>query len=208
MVNEKLTQPVGLQEYFLERVQEAIAYQKLSLSSEAEFYLVHILAHFAKAENLFQTGDDGRTEYRALALKLFDSINSAQNSEKFSHLKSLGDTALYHAGVFYDNLYNKVVDVDYYIQMGGSAYLSLANLSTSSASTAKSLSDLFAELSEHFAQLVEVLKISCEHNVTPSDNDILKLIDRYKKTGSLKAKKILKEHGISIETLVSEKTVQ
>jgi len=37
-------------------------------------------------------------------------------------MQRLGDTALFIAGVFADSLNRKLVDVDYYVAMGGTAY--------------------------------------------------------------------------------------
>ena len=119
----------------------------------------------------------------------------------------MGDTALYHAGVFYEGLCHQIVDVDYYINMGGQAYSSLANLSTTRASIGR-LKEIFAELSENFRELVEVLYLSCESEVVCTDNDVLKLLDRYFKTKSKKAQALLKENGICLENLVQNKLIQ
>ena len=54
----------------------------------------------------------------------------AQNSEpivRFELLKKLGDRSLYISGFFADSLQRKVVDVDYYAEMGGVAYGALAD---------------------------------------------------------------------------------
>lgn len=204
-MNSTLTQIKALQEFFHKKVKEALELQKMSISGEAEFYLVHILSHYSKSENLFQTDSNGKVEYRPLALKLHDSVFSTESGKRFIHLKSLGDTALYHAGVFYDGLYNSIVDVDYYINMGGLAYHSLANLSTHHG---KTMADLFHELSVQFAKLVEILHLCCEVEVAHTDNDVLKLLDRYHKTGSEKARGILEEKGILLENLSNTKNMQ
>lgn len=191
-------------EFFSSKVKFALQQQGVTVSGEVEFYLVQLLNRFAVSKNYFQATDEGKVEFRALALKLYDAVFDSPE-KRFYHLKSLGDTALYHAGVFYDGLYNQAVGVDYYISMGGQAYQSLANLTTSNERT---LADLFAELSERFPKLVEILKLSSETETGSSDNDILKLLDRYQKTGSEKAKQLLKEKGISPEAFLPSKIVQ
>lgn len=194
----------NLMEFFSSKVKFALQKQGVTVSGEVEFYLVQLLSRFAVSKNYFQMTDEGKVEVRALALKLYDAIFDSPD-KRFFHLKSLGDTALYHAGVFYDGLFNQTVGVDYYISMGGQAYQSLANLTTSNKRT---LADLFAELSEQFPKLVEILKLSSETEMGSSDNDILKLLDRYQKTGSEKAKQLLKEKGISPDAFLSPKNVQ
>lgn len=204
-MNETLTKNQALQEFFYNKVKESLSLQKLTISTDAEFYLVHILSHFSKSENLFQTDANGKVEYRPLALKLYDAVFASESEKRFHQLKSLGDTALYHAGVFYDGLFNNVVDVGYYISMGGSAYQSLANQTTHYG---KTMSEMFYELSLQFAKLVEVLHLCCEKEVAVTDHDLLKLLDRYMKTGSEKAKGILQEKGILTENLANTKAVQ
>ncbi|MCP5463766.1 MAG: hypothetical protein H7A33_01945 [Deltaproteobacteria bacterium] len=202
MVTEILTHSAALDEFFREKIQEALNTQKIKVSTEAQIYLVNILTHFSKSENFFQTNADGKKELRPLALKLYDAVFSEAHNEKFLHLKSLGDTALYHAGVFYDAIHSGILDIEYYIQMGGSAYQSLANLSTTQRD---GFGDLYDELSRKFAQLVEVLYLSCEQEMTANDNDLLRVLDRYIKTGSQKAKEILEENGILPEHLKTDK---
>lgn len=204
-MDQTLSQSKNLKEFFYKKVRGALELQKMSISQEAEFYVVNVLEHFSKSENLFHINDQGKLECRPLALKLYDATFSAHHGERFAHLKSLGDTALYHAGVFYDGLYNQIVDVNYYIQMGGTAYRSLANISTP---LGKTLSEMFHELSERFHNLVEVLYICCEQEIAQTNHDLLKMLDRYLKTGSIKAKQILEEKGILPDAIVVDKTVQ
>lgn len=204
-MKEALTHNNNLQEFFRRKVKDAVATQKLSLSEEVEFYLVNILSFFSKSENLFHLNEEGRIEYRPLALRLHDAVFATEPGRRFQHLKKLGDTALYHAGVFYDGLYNQVVDVGYYIQMGESAYGSLANLSTQYG---KTVTQLFEELSCHFARLVEILYLCVEREVARTDHDLLKLLDRYLRTGSSRAKEILQEKGIMPDLVIGDKTIQ
>jgi len=191
-VDNNLSYSKDLKLFFRTRVKEALGEHKLTPTEEVEFYLVNILFHFSKTDNLYPCNEDGKREDRALALKFADAVFTLESSEKFQHFKTLGDSALYHAGVFYEGFQNKVVDVGYYIKMGGIAYNSLANLSTGNMSH---LADMFQELSLGFEKFVEVLSLSCKSDVS-TDFDLLKLLDTYLKTGSPKAKKILEEKGI------------
>lgn len=205
MVNKNLTPTTTLDEFFHNRLIQTVHDQKLDLSDDACVYLINILKYFSKSENLFNRTEDGKLEYRALALKLHDAVFAAKQEQKFSHLKSLGDTALYHAGLFYDGLYNQMVNVDYYINMGGTAYYSLANLSTVRG---PHMADLFRELSEKFAELVEVLYICFTKDKKQSNHDILKLLERYNRTGSETVKEQLKQKGIEPDFIKPHNDVQ
>lgn len=201
-MDKTLTRSANLLEFFRRKVKEALGQQKVSVSDEVEYYLVHILTHFSISENLYARDTQGQLHDRALVLKLYDA--TFDPPKRFYHLKILGDTALYHAGVFYDGLVNQSVNVDYYIAMGGTAYQSLANMTTSQE---KTLANLYAELSERFPGLVEVVHLCCEKEGELSDHDLLKLLDRYQKTGSQKAKEILTEKGISLDVFSTDKSV-
>lgn len=187
----------NLREFFSEKIRISMQEQSTRVSPEVEFYLVELLSYFALSENFFLINEKGEVEFRPLALRLYDAVFD-RPEKRFYHLKSLGDTALYHAGVFYEGLFNKVVDVDYFINMGGHAYSSLSHMTTSNE---KPLAEMFAELSESFRDLVEVLRLTCESEVVVSDNDVLRLLDRYLKTKSKKAKALLQEKGICLESL-------
>jgi len=204
-VDKSLTHSKNLKEFFHDKVKDVVEVQNVSISQEVEFYLVNILAHFSKSENLFHINKEGKVEYRPLALRLHDAVFASVPGRRFQHLKSLGDTALYYAGVFYDGLYNQVVDVGYYIGMGGSAYQSLANLTTSHG---KTVSEMFYEMSQQFPSLVEILYLCCEREVAQTDIDLLKLLDRYLRTGSQKAKEILEDKGILPDLIKTDKTMQ
>lgn len=196
-----------LTEFFTQKVQTSLEAQGARISKEVEFYLVQLLLHFSLSENFFSVDEKGRFTQRPLALKLYDATFAEHEGKRFYHLKSLGDTALYQAGVFYEGLCHQIIDVDYYINMGGQAYSSLANLSTT-RSPVERLKEIFAELSENFRELVEVLYLSCESEIVRTDNDVLKLLDRYFKTRSKKAKELLSEQGIFPESLLQTKLVQ
>ena len=83
-------------------------------TTPTECYLVNLLADFTKSPP-----DD-----QPLALKLAAAVSSPD--ERVRQLKDVGDTSLYVSGFFADSLQRKLVDVDYYIQMGGAAYGELA----------------------------------------------------------------------------------
>lgn len=203
-MNDVLTQK-NLVEFFSEKVRSSIRQQGAQVSEDVEFYLVQLLSRYSLSANLFETNEEGGLEDRALALRLHDAVFDPHPGSRFVHLKKLGDTALYQAGVFYDGLYNQVVDVDYYISMGGHAYHSLANLSTASD---RSLAEIFTELAVNFPRLVEVLYLCCESEVVRNNNDILRLIDRYVRTGSRKAEELLKEKGIVTDILIRHPNMQ
>lgn len=188
----------SLTEFFVSKIDEALRIQKTSVSGEVHYYLVDLLTRFPAGQTCYVPKENQKdTDKRALALQLYDAVFDTPE-KKFQHLKTLGDSALFKAGFFYDALYNQPVGVDYYINMGCGAYSSLANMTTQGPVT---LSDLYSELSGRFAELVEILHLVGESEVAAHDGDLLRILERYQKTGSQKAKDLLQTNGIDPDNL-------
>src|SRR5262245_45960264 len=111
------------QEYFRELVTEAMGRQKLAAQPETEFYLVNLMLQFMTPEKLRET---------PLALMVKEALEQPVTETKRELFRQVGDVSLYVAGYFQDSLNRKVVDVDYYIEMGGTAYKRVAGLVDSS----------------------------------------------------------------------------
>lgn len=169
-------------EFFQDRVSEAIRNQRVDATTPTECYLVSLLADFTKSPP-----DD-----QPLALKLAAAVNSPD--ERVRQLKDVGDTSLYVSGFFADSLQRKLVDVDYYIDMGGAAY---GRLSASVRGTlqGRALSAVFAELAEKFREFVDVLT-EIRASGSAAAFDVLRLYEVWLKTGSRRAAQLLREHGI------------
>lgn len=160
----------SLTAYFQEAVGEALRNQHVSASGLTEFYLVRLLADFATA-----TIDDA-----PLALQMAEA-QLASPEERARKLREIGDRSLYVLGFFADSLSRRLVDEDYYIRMGGTAYRQLARLPVR---TASHFTAAFCELGEGFPRFVDVLAEVSEVSATASDTDVVRLYQRWQRTGS------------------------
>ena len=86
--------------------------------------------------------------------------------------------------------HRKLVDVDYYVSLGGFAYGALSRVETDT------LSPVFAELAEKFARFVDVLSEVSERSSCSSNADLLRLYERWMKTGSPRSAQLLAERGV------------
>jgi hypothetical protein len=178
-------------EFFAGRLDEAferLKFRPLPLSRQ---YLAELLQHYIFTSNLFVTDEEtGRTRRETLA----EMYLRAQNSPppmRADLLKKLGDSSLYISGFFGDSLSRKIVDIDYYVDMGGVAY---GELSTSA--TSGGLSQVYGEFSVRFAAFVDVLTYISQDARVQSNEDLLRLYDRYMATGSRLAGEQLVEKGL------------
>lgn len=167
-------------EYFKDLVDGALARQRISAGELTAFYVVQLLASF-----LQRRADDDEP----LALKLARALD-AGGAEQRNSLKQIGDVSLFVAGFFADSLRRKLVDVDYYAAIGGYAYSTLSRYETDT------FSPVFAELSENFGSFVDVLSEVSERSCCASNTDLLRLYEKWVKTGSRRGGQLLVERGV------------
>jgi hypothetical protein len=189
-------------EFFRERVTSAMANQRVDATEEARFYLVALLHHHM---DLSRHATDRQLDDTPLALVLAKAM-SAGLTEQTQLLKLLGDRALYVSGFFSDSLARQVVDVDYYVQMGGIAYGRLAGVMKGSRRPS-AYGDLFEELATRFPKFVEVLNEVSEGMSLTSNAGLLRLYERWLKTGSQRVADQLSKEGI-VPTAVPTRYVQ
>lgn len=185
---------MNLQEFFRGSVQRALEHQHVQVDQHVEQYVVAVLTRFADAD-VFHEGDAGRRLPRPLALRLSEAADAPSAGERRDHLRQLGDVALFMAGFFAGSFSRKLVDVDYFIAMGGRAYGSVAESWRGSRHGA-GLAPLFQELAAKFQRLVEVLNEIADTVRPASDVDVLRQYEIWLKTGSPHARRLLREKGI------------
>lgn len=175
--------------FFRERLDEALARQRVTLGPDTEAYLVNLLACFLAPERLFVVEEDGRVGREPLAFILKRAVE-APREQRAAHLRRLGDTALYTSGFFSDSLSRSLVDVDYYAAMGGRAYDALRDLSPERSRR------VFAELAEKFVRVVDLFSEISERAAMTSNAGLLRLYERYVRTGSERLRQVLQERGV------------
>src|SRR3989338_10348431 len=171
-------------EFFRKLVLEASQNQNVLLQEEAEYYLVSLLTHYMKTDVMRQTGED------PLAIKLHKAM-IATRIQQVQILKELGDFSLYIAGFFSDSLRRKLVDIDYYMGMGETAY---HQLSTTMAQEA--LQGLYKDLCNRFGTYVDILAEISDQTFSHTSQDLLRLYEKWLLTKSGRLSKLLQKEGI------------
>lgn len=191
--NQKTTLLVASQEFFKEAVVDALIQTKVKATPLAEHYLVQLLEHYMATDRLFQQeeGAGGQRNRETLAEMFLRALNTSTPAIKVDLLKKLGDSSLYIGGFFGDSLNRKLVDLDYYVEMGGNAYGTLANHVRDD-----SFRQVYGELAAHFPQFVDVLTYISTKTLVQTSEDLLRLYDRYLRTGSDLARDHLLEKGL------------
>lgn len=189
----------SMQEFFREALGRALAKTSHCVTEAAQAYVVSLLAEFARSENVYAGLKQG--EQPALALLLHEA-RDAEKPEAIRKLKHLGDSSLYLLGFFNDSRTRQHLGSRYYVAMGENAYSSAANLARDLLTSS---SEVFGELSVRFADLVAVLQAMRQQvpGDQNSDEQLILLLEHYKKTGDAEALGVLQKHGLLGNALFS-----
>jgi len=169
-------------EYFKDLVDRALTHQGVATQELTSFYVVQLLAGFLQQPQNFD--DDG-----PLSVRLVQALESGGMRQRAS-LKQIGDLSLFIAGFFSESLNRKMVDVDYYATIGGRAYHALSRVETDT------FSPVFAELGSKFVDFVDVLSEVSERTSCATNVDLLRLYEKWIKTGSRRSGQLLVERGV------------
>ena len=171
-------------EYFRDLVETALHRQRLTVHELTSFYVVNLLAGYVHLDRSPVAG-----EQEALGVRLMKALQSAGFVQR-DGLRRVGDTSLFISGFFADSLNRSLVDVDYYIDLGERAYGCLAR------QEGEAFGDVFEELAAKFPALVDVLAEVSERAGLTSNTDVLRLYEKWVKTGSRRSGDLLASRGI------------
>jgi hypothetical protein len=182
-----------LTQFFHDRVRAVMNRQRVEARDEAVLYVVNLLTEHMRCESLASTAEAGAAIHPPLA-ELLAQARLASPEERVRQLRRLGDLALYVAGFFSEHLRRRLVDIDYYIGMGGGAYQGVA--ASLRARSARDLGALFDELAGKFARFVDVFAELSEDARPGTNADVVRLYERWQLTGSRWAAAKLCEAGL------------
>jgi len=185
-------------EYFKDLVETALLRQQLRANDLTSYYLVDLLCRFVRPDRRISFSDDSN---EPLALRLGRALGS-DGLEQRARLRNLGDFSLFMSGFFPDSFHRKVVDVDYYVSMGAYAYGSL------SRRDADAFGEVFAELARKFVAYMDVLSDVSERSGIRSSMDVLRLYEKWLRTGSPRDGQRLIDRGILPNSSIGAKFVQ
>ena len=178
--------------YFQNLIAVAAFNQNFQMDESLRFYLANLLSTYLRTENLYPPYIKSSDEPLAIILK---KASEAEKRTKYKLLKHVGDISLYTAGFFSDSLNRKAVGIDYYVSIGRVAYDTLAyDLITATIFPVPN--EVFIKLSKNFPNYVKLLNEVSERTAVTSNSDIIKLYERWLRTGCERVAKILRKLGI------------
>src|SRR5690606_34993432 len=183
-----------LRDYFRKSIDEAMARQNVEVDPHATHYVVNLVTLFARSEDLYEDHGDSYG-LKPLALMMVDAVEAESAEMRKFSLQRIGDVSLFIAGFFAESLAHKLVDLDYYIRMGGNAYGSLSEEMRGTL-RGRALAHVYAELARKFQLMVDVLNEVRDAARSSSDIDLLRTYEVWLRTGSKRAEKLLRQHGV------------
>ena len=185
-VTRKVDLAIAPRQFFQEKIIAAKEKNDIAIDSDVEFYLVALLCDFIQPT---QRSPHLQQLDKPLALFLKETLEAPVH-EQLTRFRILGDLSLYVGGFFQESFNRRVIDVDYYIAIGSTAYHKTA------ARVGNSSRHVYEKLSHDFAMLVELV---AEVAVIPAQSqavDILATYDRWARSNSQRLLQTLLELGI------------
>jgi hypothetical protein len=193
-MSEALFQSASPTEYFRELVESAMQHQQVAARELTSFYIVNLLTGYVHLDRA------PAPEGQPLGVMLVEALQEAGAAQR-TGLRRVGDVSLFVSGFFSDSLNRSLVDIDYYIQLGERAYGSLARRD-------EALADVFDELAAKFNLFVDVLGEVSERTALTSNADVLRLYEKWLRTGSRRSGDLLLAQGILPNKSVKPRFIQ
>ncbi len=179
-------------EFFFDALEESLRDRKVIAPLAVKSYLVSLLEYYLHTENLFDEDvtESGARVPNTLA-ELYLGSKTVDSAQGYEMLKKLADRSLYVSGFFGDSLNRKLVDVDYYVEMGGTAYAALAEQAREDMK-----SQVFRSMSNQFVAFVDVFTLISQKTGQKTNQSLLRTYEKYLRTGSDLAREKLVQAGI------------
>jgi len=184
-------------EYFKELVEAALARQHVEAGDLTAYYLVNLLCQYVRLD----ARSGGGLDEEPLAIQLTRALQTG-GTEQRMRLRSLGDCSLFMSGFFPDSFRRRTVDVDYYVSMGEYAYGSLSRRDEDA------FAEVFGELARKFVGYMDVLADVSERTAITSGADVLRLYEKWLRTGSSRDGRKLVDSGIVPNVSIAKRFIQ
>ncbi|MFV1983411.1 MAG: hypothetical protein ACC657_07710 [Thiohalomonadales bacterium] len=170
-------------------VLEAQEITQSPLNEDLESYLVFMLMRNINNANLHS---------RVMALEYIDSINST-GSQRELRLREVGDQCLLFSGLFPQRAYRRQMKVKYYVDLGRTAYLHLAE------DLGAGMAKLYQQLSDSFVYVMDTLLAIRSMSEQAQQQDLLLAFELWQDINSQQSYRVLQQY-LSRDSVISKQT--
>ena len=197
MTNHPLVHEQTPTAYFKELVESSLSRQHVRAGDLTEVYLVNLLCQYVRVDASPNHADDDQP----LGMRLLRALESG-GFEQRVRLRGVGDWSLFMSGFFSDRFARRSVDIDYYRGLGERAYASL------SQSEDEAFAEVFGELSRKFVGFMDVLADISDRTGLASATEVMRLYEKWLRTGSERDGQRLVERGILPNQSIGRRFIQ
>lgn len=186
-MQNKIILSANLKGFFFEGLSEINKKSLCPVPESIIYYSSDVLDKFALSQDFFETSE-GKVREKILGMKLLEATQFTRDEQKKIY-KEVGDMSLLVCGYFSESVNKKIVDKDYYAQLGKMAYAHLNNVSP----TFLDIPSFYGMVSTCFESMTTLMTILASKNRGEEANLIFK--------------KIMKEEAVSDKELLASGVV-
>ncbi len=195
----------NLKLFFYQSLSGICQRRSVNSSDSSIAYVVNLLCHYARSDQLFDWNQERGYDIQPLALLYGEAVEATNQKHRASALRRLGDVALFISGMFSASLRRKPVGVDYYINIGGGAYGWLSDNLISRRSVPLN-HEVFRELSERFSEFAGILDEFADSSGLRGNKDLLSLYELWLQNNDTRFASKISQKGMPVSGISSQFT--
>lgn len=167
---KKIILSANLKGFFFEGLTELNRKSLCPVPESVIYYSSDVLDKFALSQDYFEISE-GKVRQKILGMKLLEATQLNRDEQKKVY-KEVGDMSLLVCGYFSQSVNKKIVDTQYYSQLGKMAYGHLNSMSP----TFLDIPSFYQMVATCFESLTTLMSILASHNSHHDNNLIFKKI--------------------------------
>jgi hypothetical protein len=185
IMQNKIILSTNLKGFFFDGLTELNKKSLCPVPQSIIYYSSDVLDKFTLSQDFFETSE-GKIREKILGMKLLEATQLTREEQKRVY-KEVGDMSLMVCGYFSESVSKKIVDTQYYAQLGKMAYSHLNNVTP----TFLDIPSFYGMVATCFESMTTLMTILATKNRTGEENNLI-------------FNKIMKEEPVSeTEMLVS-----
>jgi hypothetical protein len=170
--DKKIILSTNLQGFFFDGLYELNKKSLCPIPESVIYYSSDVLDKFALSQEFFET-NEGKVREKILGMKLLEASQLSREEQKKTY-KEVGDMSLMICGYFSESVSKKLVDTQYYAQLGKMAFSHLNNVTP----TFLDIPYFYGMVATCFESLTTLMTILASQERGFDDNLIFKKIMR------------------------------
>jgi hypothetical protein len=184
-MQRKIILSTNLKGFFFDGLSELNKKSLCPVPEAVIYYSSDVLDKFALSQDFFETSDEGRVREKILGMKLLEATQFSRDEQKKVY-KEVGDMSLMVCGYFSQSVNNKIIDSQYYAQLGKMAFSHLNNVTP----TFLDIPSFYGMVATCFESLTTLMTILATKDNAGTENNLI-------------FKKILKNEPVSEKEMLA-----